>query len=296
MNDNNDVSPGGHTALMNRIEDDIPPSVALALRENLGAVTPPVQDLSASLIPDQAHGHAIIISHEPGIFCGKRWVEEIFIQLGNQTELRWHITDGEPIVVDTPLLDIFGPAAQILTAERALLGFIRTLSGVATEVRNYSKILVGTHAQLADIRQSVPGLLSAFKYAVLCGGGTHHNPGLSDVFLIKKNHILAIGSLKKALEQASWLNPDIPIEVEVEDLTELSQALEAGVGRVRLNNFTLNEMQQAVTLNNQRAQLEASGDIDSTMLRDIAETGIDFISLAAISQNIKILNLTLRFQ
>lgn len=284
------------TALLERIEDDIPPSVAQALREDLGGEVDPCKDITASLLPAEATSHAIVITREAGIFCGKRWVEEVFIQLGNKTEIIWHVDDGDKVTADQPLFEITGPSALILTAERTALNFVQTLSGVATEVSRYVAILEGTRTQLLDTRKTLPGLRTALKYAVLCGGGANHRLGLSDAFLIKENHIIATGSIRDAVEKAFWLHPDVPVEVEVESLDELIQALDAGADIVMLDNFTVDQMREAVKLTDGRAQLEVSGNVTDETLRTFAETGVDYISVGALTKHVRALDLSMRFK
>lgn len=282
--------------LMGRIEDDIPPGVAQALREDLGGEIDPCKDITASLLSADTLSHAVVITREPGIFCGKRWVEEVFIQLGDNAQVTWHVEDGDAITADQILFEVTGPAPLILTAERTALNFVQTLSGVATEVSRYVALLEGTRTQLLDTRKTLPGLRTALKYAVLCGGGANHRLGLSDAFLIKENHIIACGSIAKAVEKASWLRPDVPVEVEVESLDELEQALQAGADIVMLDNFTVEQMREAVTLSDGRALLEVSGNVTDKTLRTFAETGVDYISVGALTKHVRALDLSMRFR
>ncbi len=283
-------------ALLQRIEDDIPSAVAQALREDLGGEIDPGNDITARLLPAENHSHAVVITREPGIFCGKRWVEEVFIQLGNKTQIIWHVADGDPVVANQPLFEVTGPSSLILTAERTALNFVQTLSGVATEVSRYVALLVGTRTQLLDTRKTLPGLRTALKYAVLCGGGTNHRLGLSDAFLIKENHIIATGSIRQAVEKACWLHPDVPVEVEVESLEELSQAIDAGADIIMLDNFSVDQMREAVKQTRDRALLEVSGNVTDETLRTIAETGVDYISVGALTKHIHALDLSMRFR
>lgn len=283
-------------ALLQRIEDDIPSAVAQALREDLGGEIDPSNDITASLLPAENQSHAIVITREPGIFCGKRWVEEVFIQLGNKTQIAWHVDDGDEIVANQPLFEVTGPSSLILTAERTALNFVQTLSGVATEVSRYVALLAGTNTQLLDTRKTLPGLRTALKYAVLCGGGANHRLGLSDAFLIKENHIIATGSIRQAVEKASWLHPDVPVEVEVESLEELAQAIDAGADIIMLDNFSVNQMQEAVKQTGGRALLEVSGNVTDETLRTFAETGVDYISVGALTKHIRALDLSMRFR
>ncbi|KOC88932.1 carboxylating nicotinate-nucleotide diphosphorylase [Winslowiella iniecta] len=282
--------------LLGRIENDIPAAVAQALREDLGGEVEACNDITASLLPADTQSHATVITRETGIFCGKRWVEEVFIQLGNRTQLTWHVDDGDSVSADQTLFEIDGPAQLILTAERTALNFVQTLSGVATEVSRYVALLQGTQTRLLDTRKTLPGLRTALKYAVLCGGGSNHRLGLSDAFLIKENHIIATGSIRQAVEKAFWLHPDVPVEVEVESLDELQQALAAGADIVMLDNFSVEQMREAVALTAGRAQLEVSGNVTDETLRTFAETGVDYISVGALTKHVRALDLSMRFK
>ena len=184
-------------ALLQRISLDIPSTVAHALREDLGGDVDANNDLTAQLLPQESRAHAVVITREKGVFCGKRWVEEVFIQLaGDGVHLSWHVEDGDDVVADQPLFELDGPSRMLLTGERTALNFVQTLSGVASEVRRYVDLLAGTNTQLLDTRKTLPGLRTALKYAVLCGGGANHRLGLSDAFLIKENHIIASLSVR----------------------------------------------------------------------------------------------------
>ncbi|BAN94993.1 nicotinate-nucleotide pyrophosphorylase [Plautia stali symbiont] len=282
--------------LLKRIQLDIPETVARALQEDLGGEVDADRDITAQLLPQAVQAEARIITREAGVFCGKRWVEEVFIQLGNNVSITWHVEDGQPLVADQLLFELQGPARLLLTAERTALNFVQTLSGVATAVNRYVVLLSGSNTQLLDTRKTLPGLRTALKYAVLCGGGQNHRLGLSDAFLIKENHIIASGSVSKAVEKALWLHPDVPVEVEVENLSELQQALAAGADIIMLDNFTLAIMQQAVTLTAKRALLEVSGNVTETTLPQIAATGVDYVSVGALTKHVQALDLSMRFR
>ncbi|AZK64202.1 carboxylating nicotinate-nucleotide diphosphorylase [Pectobacterium versatile] len=282
-------------ALLARIAQDIPASVQLALREDLGGIVDANQDITALLLPDNETVSARIITREAGIFCGTRWLEEVFSQLGNTTTIVWHVADGDAITPNQTLCDITGPAKQLLTGERTALNFLQTLSGVATEVSRYVAVLQGTRTRLLDTRKTLPGLRTALKYAVSCGGGDNHRLGLSDAFLIKENHIIAAGSIKNAVEKAQSLRSDVPVEVEVESLDELQQALEAGADIIMLDNFSLDNIRQAVGMTQGRALLEISGNVTLDTLRGYAETGVDYISVGALTKHVQALDLSMRF-
>lgn len=282
--------------LIKRIEQDIPEAVAQALQEDLGGEVDADRDITALLLPAEKQAVAKVITREAGVFCGKRWVEEVFIQLGNKVTLNWHVEDGQALVADQLLFELTGPARLLLTAERTALNFVQTLSGVATEVSRYVALLAGSETQLLDTRKTLPGLRTALKYAVLCGGGNNHRLGLSDAFLIKENHIIASGSVRNAVEKALWLSPDVPVEVEVESLAELQDAIDAGADIIMLDNFSLEMMHAAVALTHKRALLEVSGNVTETTLPQIAQTGVDYVSVGALTKHVRALDLSMRFR
>ncbi|WP_183169944.1 carboxylating nicotinate-nucleotide diphosphorylase [Atlantibacter sp. RC6] len=282
--------------LLDRINHDIPQIIAAALREDLGGEVDANNDITAQLLPEDQQSHAVLITREAGVFCGKRWVEEVFIQLGGDVDVIWHVKDGDSLVPNQPLFELQGPSRILLTGERTALNFVQTLSGVASLVRSYVDLLEGTQTQLLDTRKTLPGLRTALKYAVLCGGGNNHRLGLSDAFLIKENHIIASGSVRKAVEKAFWLHPDVPVEVEVESLEELDDALKAGADIVMLDNFTVDDMREAVKRTNGQARLEVSGNVTKETLRTFAETGVDFISVGALTKHVQALDLSMRFR
>ncbi|MEX3021230.1 carboxylating nicotinate-nucleotide diphosphorylase [Kluyvera sp. STS39-E] len=284
-------------ALLERINLDIPNAVAHALSEDLGGEVDAHNDITAQLLPEDSRSHAVVITREDGVFCGKRWVEEVFIQLaGDDVTLTWHVADGDVVTANQPLFEIVGPSRVLLTGERTALNFVQTLSGVASVVRQYVNLLEGTKTQLLDTRKTLPGLRTALKYAVLCGGGANHRLGLSDAFLIKENHIIASGSVRQAVEKAFWLHPDVPVEVEVESLRELEEALKAGADIIMLDNFDTDQMREAVKITQGQAQLEVSGNVTIDTLREFAETGVDFISVGALTKHVRALDLSMRFR
>lgn len=282
--------------LLERMTLDIPGAVAEALREDLAEDGHPDNDISAQLLPADSRSHAVIITREEGIFCGKRWVEEVFIQLDKRVYITWHVDDGDEISVNQPLFELEGPARILLTGERTALNFVQTLSGVASEVRCYVNLLEGTKTRLLDTRKIVPGLRSALKYAVLCGGGSNHRLCLSDAFLIRENYIIASGSVRQAIEKAFWMHPDVPVEVEVQSLEELSEALNAGADIIMLDNFDIEQMRKAVEIAQGKTRLEVSGNVTEETLRTCADTGVDYISVGALTKHIHALDLSIRFK
>ncbi|EMG3445762.1 carboxylating nicotinate-nucleotide diphosphorylase [Klebsiella pneumoniae] len=285
--------------LLERINLDITDAVAHSLREDLGGEVDANNDISAQLLPQDARSHAVVITREDGVFCGKRWVEEVFIQLaGDDVNITWHVADGDAVKADQPLFELEGPSRILLTGERTALNFVQTLSGVASVVRRYVDLLAGTKTQLLDTRKTLPGLRTALKYAVLCGGGANHRLGLFDAFLIKENHIIASGSIRQAVEKAFWLHPDVPVEVEVEveTLDELEQALKAGADIIMLDNFTTDLMREAVKITAGQAALEVSGNVTFDTIREFADTGVDYISVGALTKHVQALDLSMRFR
>lgn len=264
-------------------------SVATALREDIGD-----GDITAELIDENTSTQATIISRESATLCGSAWVDEVFKQLSGDVEISWATSDGDLLTADQELCTITGPVRALLTGERTALNFLQLLSATATATRRYVDLIAGTGARLLDTRKTIPGLRAAQKYAVLCGGGCNHRYGLYDAFLIKENHILAAGSITKACARARELHPGKLLEIEVETLGELEQALSTGVDRVMLDNFALPALRQAVELNDKRVQLEASGGVDENSLRAIAETGVDFISVGALTKNVIAIDLSMR--
>ncbi len=282
--------------LLERIESDIPLLVTQALGEDLGGEANADNDLTAQLLPHDKDASATVITREAGIFCGQRWLDEVFTQLaGDKITVKWYVKDGDSVSENQTLCELSGSARMLLTGERTALNFVQTLSGVATEVNQYVKRLAGTKTQLLDTRKTLPGLRTALKYAVLCGGGSNHRLGLADAFLIKENHIIACGSIKAAVERALWIHADVPVEVEVESLDELQQALDAGADIIMLDNFTVPMMREGVALTAGRALLEVSGNVTEKTLREFAETGVDYISVGALTKHVRAMDLSMRF-
>lgn len=283
------------------LQQDIRRAVRAALLEDLGdALTALDQpdasaDITAQLIPADRISTARVITREAGVFCGQPWVDEVFAQLGGEVKVEWKVQDGERLAPNQELFRLHGPARVLLTGERNALNFVQTLSGVATLTARYVAELEGTDCRLLDTRKTLPGLRSAQKYAVTCGGGKNHRIGLFDAYLIKENHILACGGIPEAISEARRLNPDKPVEVEVESLAELEQALAARADIVMLDNFDIPMMQEAVRLNQGRAKLEVSGNVTLDTLAEFAATGVDFISVGALTKHVRALDLSMRF-
>ncbi|WAF68319.1 carboxylating nicotinate-nucleotide diphosphorylase [Aeromonas dhakensis] len=283
------------------LQQDIRRAVRAALLEDLGdALTALDQpdasaDITAQLIPADRISTARVITREAGVFCGQPWVDEVFTQLGGDVQVEWLVQDGEVLTPNQELFRLHGPARTLLTGERNALNFVQTLSGVATLTARYVAELAGTDCRLLDTRKTIPGLRSAQKYAVTCGGGKNHRIGLYDAYLIKENHILACGGIAQAIAEARRLNPGKPVEVEVESLAELAQALAAHADIVMLDNFDVPMMREAVALNQGRAKLEVSGNVTLDTLAEYAATGVDFISVGALTKHVRALDLSMRF-
>ncbi|MFM4931574.1 carboxylating nicotinate-nucleotide diphosphorylase [Aeromonas dhakensis] len=283
------------------LQQDIRRAVRAALLEDLGdALTALDQpdasaDITAQLIPADRISTARVITREAGVFCGQPWVDEVFTQLGGDVQVEWLVQDGEVLTPNQELFRLHGPARTLLTGERNALNFVQTLSGVATLTARYVAELAGTDCRLLDTRKTLPGLRSAQKYAVTCGGGKNHRIGLYDAYLIKENHILACGGIAQAIAEARRLNPGKPVEVEVESLVELEQALAAQADIVMLDNFDAPMMREAVALNQERAKLEVSGNVTLDTLAEYAATGVDFISVGALTKHVRALDLSMRF-
>ena len=282
-------------------QQDVSRAVRAALLEDLGdALTALDQpdasaDITAQLIPADRMASARIITREAGVFCGQPWVDEVFVQLGGEVKVEWKVQDGEVISPNQELFRLHGPARLLLTGERNALNFVQTLSGVATLTARYVAELEETDCRLLDTRKTIPGLRTAQKYAVTCGGGKNHRIGLYDAYLIKENHILACGGIAEAINEARHLNPGKPVEVEVESLAELEQALAANADIVMLDNFDIAMMREAVAINQGRAKLEVSGNVTLDTLAEFAATGVDFISVGALTKHVRALDLSMRF-
>jgi len=266
-------------------------NVRAALIEDIGD-----GDLTAGLIPAEAQARARVITREDAVLCGTAWFEACFAALDPSVKIEWHARDGDAITAGQTLCEINGPARTLLTAERPALNFLQTLSGVATETRRYVAAIAGTHTKIYDTRKTLPGLRLALKYAVKCGGGENQRIGLYDGILIKENHIAAAGGIRSALEAAFALSAGkASVQIEVEDLAQLEEALAAGAQLILLDNFDLAGMRAAVALTAGGAQLEASGGISLDSVRAIAETGVDRISVGNLTKSVRALDLSMRF-
>jgi nicotinate-nucleotide pyrophosphorylase (carboxylating) len=272
---------------------DLPQQVARALAEDVGA-----GDLTAALVPAERLGRASVITREPAIVCGIPYVEATFEAVDPRVRVEWRVAEGDSVAADQLLFHLEGPARALLTAERTALNFLQLLSGTATATNSYAVLLQGTKCRLLDTRKTIPGLRSAQKYAVRVGGGHNHRMGLFDGILIKENHIMAAGSIAAAVAAAKRRLVQVPVEVEVENLEELKQAITARADIAMLDNFSLEAMREAVAVNASAApplKLEASGGITTAAIREIAETGVDFISVGSITKHVHAVDLSMRF-
>ena len=270
-------------------QTDINPIVKLALDEDIGS-----GDITAALVSSRDAAHATVITREAGVLCGTQFVDAVFNAVDPGVSVKWNKADGDRLTPNDVLFTLTGNARSILTGERAALNFLQMLSGTASYSASLASIVQGTKAKLLDTRKTIPGFRNAQKYAVTCGGCFNHRIGLFDAFLIKENHIAACGGIRQAIEQARQSAPGKPIEIEVENLQELEQALTAKADRVMLDNFTLDDMRRAVAMTKGGAELEASGNVTEATLRGIAETGVDFISIGALTKVVMPLDLSLR--
>ncbi|WP_462379554.1 carboxylating nicotinate-nucleotide diphosphorylase [Pseudomonas sp. Marseille-QA0892] len=273
------------------LQDEIGQNVRSALHEDIGS-----GDITAQLIPAHRLAHAKVITREEATIAGAAWVDEVFRQIDPSVVVRWHASDGQRVPADSTLFEVEGPARSLLSGERSALNFLQLLSAVATKCRHYADKVDGTQVKLLDTRKTLPGLRMAQKYAVTCGGCHNHRIGLYDAFLIKENHIAACGGIREAVEAAHHIAPGKPVEIEVEDLGELDQALSAGADIIMLDELSLDDMRTAVRITNGRARLEASGGINDETLRPIAETGVHYISIGALTKDVKAIDLSMRLR
>ncbi len=272
------------------LQQTITSNVNAALAEDLGT-----GDITAQLIPEHTLAKARVITREDATICGIGWVREVFLKVDPRVEIDFLVEDGDPVRANQTLFTLSGAARSLLTAERCALNFLQTLSGTASLCSHYARLVADTQVKLLDTRKTIPGLRIAQKYAVKCGGCFNHRIGLYDAFLIKENHIAACGSIRQSIENARQIAPDKPVEVEVENLQELDQALKAGADTIMLDNFNLDDLRIAVATTNGKAKLEASGGITEATLLTIAETGVDYISIGALTKDCKAVDLSMRF-
>ncbi|MEJ2645316.1 MAG: carboxylating nicotinate-nucleotide diphosphorylase [Gammaproteobacteria bacterium] len=277
--------------LLETLDQQIHETVLRALQEDLGD-----GDVTAALIPADTLSEATVISRQHAVLCGAPWFNALFHAVDPRVKVRWKVPDGARVVPDQTLCNLEGPARALLTGERTALNFLQTLSGTATCVRTYVDAVQGLPVRILDTRKTLPGLRQAQKYAVRTGGGHNHRMGLYDGILIKENHILAAGSISDAVQAARDLNTDLPVEVEVENLEEVREALDAGADILLLDNFTTDALTAAVKLTGGRAQLEASGGITLDTIRTVAATGVDSISVGALTKDLRAADLSMRFR
>jgi nicotinate-nucleotide pyrophosphorylase (carboxylating) len=281
--------------LIDRVDSNvIARQVTAALAEDLGA-----GDVTAALVPASQQVRAQIVAREPAILCGTDWADATFQQLDPSIRLEWQVRDGDRLSADLPVLKLSGPARPILTGERTALNFLQTLSGTATAAARYVEAVAGTGCRILDTRKTLPGLRLAQKYAARCGGAQNHRMGLHDMVLIKENHIIAAGSIGSAIATARRTSPGIPVEVEVETLAEFDQACDAGADIIMLDELSLDDMREAVKRNRSRAaraRLEASGGVSLATVREIALTGVDFISIGSITKHVQAVDLSMRIE
>jgi nicotinate-nucleotide pyrophosphorylase (carboxylating) len=279
-------------AIITSLQNDITRAVTEALREDVGS-----GDITAELIPATQTAQATIITREDCVMAGQAWVNEVFEQLDNTVLITWHVNDGDHVKANATLFTLTGSARSLLTGERAALNFLQLLSGVATISQRYADQVQHTKVTLLDTRKTIPGLRTAQKYAVTCGGCQNHRIGLFDAFLIKENHIAACGGITQAIQTAKSNHPSKPVEVEAENLEEFKEALSANADIIMLDNFSLDDMRTAVAVNKEhgnKTKLEASGGITQETLVDIAETGVDYISIGVLTKDCKAVDLSMR--
>lgn len=275
--------------VLTELSAEIEANVRRSLREDIGS-----GDITAQLIPESRLAHATVITREDAVICGTAWVDEVFRQLDPRVAVHWQVQDGQRASPDQALFHLEGPARALLSGERSALNFLQTLSAVATRCQHYANLVHGTEVKLLDTRKTLPGLRLAQKYAVTQGSCHNHRIGLFDAFLIKENHIAACGGIGAAVSAAQQIAPGKPVEVEVESLDELEQALTAGADIVMLDELSLGDMRRAVAITAGRAKLEASGGVNESTLRSIAETGVDYISIGTLTKDVKAVDLSMR--
>ena len=268
---------------------DVRGMVATALAEDIGT-----GDISAALVPPERVATARVICRDNAVICGQPWVDEVFRQVDASLRVAWRVADGQEVAADSELFVVEGSARAILTAERSALNFLQLLSGTATATRAALEQISGTNTKLLDTRKTIPGLRAAQKYAVRCGGGRNHRLGLFDAFLIKENHIAAAGGIAAAIANARAIDAQLTVEVEVETLAQLDEAIHCGADLIMLDNFDVPGLHEAVTRCGGRVPLEASGGVETAALRAIAEAGVDYVSIGALTKHIRAVDLSMR--
>lgn len=269
--------------------NDIPESVARALREDIGS-----GDISAQLIDQQKIARGTVISREKAVICGRAWVDEVFKQLDNNVSIEWHVSEGDWVTEDQTILTVTGNARVLLSGERCALNFLQTLSGTATTARHYAQLATNSQIRILDTRKTIPGLRLAQKYAISVGGCMNHRIGLYDAFLIKENHIIACGGIAKAIEKAKQISPEKEVEVEVESLDELKQAVSAGADRVMLDNFSREQILEISKIDLGNTKIEVSGNITDHTMAQYLDTPVDFISSGSLTKHVQAIDLSMR--
>lgn len=269
--------------------NDIPESVARALREDIGS-----GDINAQLIDAEKNATGTVISREKAVICGRAWVDEVFKQLDNNVSIEWHVSEGDWVTEDQPILTVAGNARVLLSGERCALNFLQTLSGTATTARYYAQLATNSQIRILDTRKTIPGLRLAQKYAISVGGCMNHRIGLYDAFLIKENHIIACGGIAKAIEKAKQISPEKEVEVEVESLDELKQAVSAGADRVMLDNFSREQILEISKIDLGNTKIEVSGNITDHTIAQYLDTPVDFISSGSLTKHVQAIDLSMR--
>jgi len=272
------------------LASEIKNNVAAALAEDVGN-----GDATAALVPAGSQGHARVITREDAVLCGCAWFDEVFGQVDATVRVQWHAREGAWVKAGEAICEIRGPARSLLTAERSALNFLQLLSGVASKTRRYVEAVSGTRARILDTRKTLPGLRRALKYAVQTGGGSNHRMGLYDGVLIKENHVAAAGGIPQVMAATARIAGSLPIQIEVENLADLRLAIEHGATLILLDNFDLDGLRKAVQAARGRAELEASGGVTLENVRAVAETGVDRISIGALTKDVKAIDLSMRF-
>lgn len=269
--------------------NDIPESVARALREDIGS-----GDINAQLIDAEKNATGTVISREKAVICGRAWVDEVFKQLDNNVSIEWHVSEGDWVTEDQTILTVAGNARVLLSGERCALNFLQTLSGTATTARHYAQLATNSQIRILDTRKTIPGLRLAQKYAISVGGCMNHRIGLYDAFLIKENHIIACGGIAKAIEKAKQISPEKEVEVEVESLDELKQAVSAGADRVMLDNFSREQILEISKIDLGNTKIEVSGNITDHTIAQYLDTPVDFISSGSLTKHVQAIDLSMR--